>query len=617
MSGVRLRIPLPFRRAEPSSLVAAPVPPHPLPPLRRTWIALYVALAIAGAAAAAFYMGHSAESYIAGVYENHWNALTMRPASEASAWGSQRRAQGALIADVARVARDTQPINVVLRSMVGVHGCIGAWLVTPAGVVRAGAGDASITPATVIESHGRTWAREITSDSAVVRTIAAPRTTYLDVVAPAAAPATSHSASRTASRTTSRAATQLVVLLRFDLARANLPPLMPPDSAAPTPTLAKLRHTLLLARDGDVVRILRVAGGASPALVGRTLRFGALPPDVRAALRGQWAFGRGPGVLDRDVMFSVRTVPGLDWAVLREASYHAVVDAASGGSIGFNRFMGAAIILGVLGVIALAFVVIRLRGAHALSRLRSDFIAGISHEVRTPLAQVRMFAELLHSGRITSPEDVERSLRIIETEAQRLSVLLDDILDFSSRALPGPGAVVDATSNVHAIVRETLEAFAPLAAERNVRVVDDVEGEILAAINPAALRHVITNLVANAVKYGPVGGTVTVSAGASQRGVTICVDDQGVGVPPEERERIWLPFERGRRNLTAHGAGYGIGLAVARELVTRFGGTTRVEDAPGGGARFVVQLPSATVEDAAGTGATAATASRDPLAGAA
>jgi len=588
MSGVHFHMPTPLlariggrlrRPFAARSLLAAPLPPQPLPPIRRTWIMLYAWLAIVAAAAAAFYMGHTTESYIAGVFENHWNALTMRPASEAGAWGSQRGAQGALLAEVAQVASDTHPINVVLQSLVGEHGCIGAWLVTPTGAVRAGAGEDGASPAAVIASHGDAWSREIASDTSILHTVAAPHATYLDVVSPVT--------------TSERSAEPLVVLMRFDLARANLPPLMPRDSAAPTPTLAKLRHTLLLARDGDVVRILRVAGGASPSLVGRTLRYASLPPDVRAAFTGQWAFGRGPGVLDPDVMYSVRAIPGLDWAVVREASYRAVVAAASGGSIGFNRFMGAGVVLAVLGVLALAFVVLRLRSAHALSRLRSDFIAGISHEVRTPLAQVRMFAELLHSRRITSPDDVERSLRIIETEAQRLSVLLDDILDFSSRALPGPGGMVDAITRVRAIVHETLEAFAPLAAERDVRLVDAVDGEMLAAINPAALRHVLTNLVANAVKYGPVGGTVTVSASEVNACVTICIDDEGVGVPVEERERIWLPFERGRRTLSAHGGGYGIGLAVARELVMRFGGTTCVEDAPGGGARFVVQLPVA------------------------
>lgn len=596
MSGVRFRFPSPFRTRGATSLLAAPVPTQPPPRLRRGWIALYVIVTGAIAASVALYMGRTTENYIAGVFENHWSALTTRPAAELSAWGSQRRAQGELLAHVARVARDTHPVNAVLLSMVGSHGCVGAWLVTAIGSERAGVGESGMTAAAVIASHGSGWLREVASDTGDVRTIVAPGVTYLDIVAPVA-------------RTSGRDAPE-AVLLRFDMTRADLPPLLPSDSAAPTPTLAKLRHTLLLARDGDSVRILRVAGGASPSLVQRTLAFATLPPDVRAALNGQWAFGRGAGVLDRDVMFSVRAVPGLQWAVLREASYHAVVDAAAGGSIGFNRFMGAVLVLGTFGVVALAFVVLRLRTAHALSRMRSDFIAGISHEVRTPLAQVRMFAELLHSRRITAPEDVERSLRIIETEAQRLSVLLDDILDFSARAHPTSPAspvAVNATARVHAVVRETLDAFAPLAAERGVRVVDAVDGDHSAAIDPAALRHVLTNLVANAAKYGPANATVTVRAGCADGRVTICVDDEGSGVPAEERERIWLVFERGRRIPETHATGYGIGLAVVRELVTRVGGSTRVEDAPGGGARFVVELPAAAPDTRSPT--------RDPLVG--
>src|SRR5579875_1208901 len=180
------------------------MPAHAVPRIRHSWIALYVWATLTAAAAAAFFLGRSSENYIAGVFENHWSALTTRPAAEASAWESQRRAQGALIAQVAQLARDSHPVNMVLRAMVGQNGCAGAWLVTANGEIRAGTGAPGTTPVDVIRSHRDAWTREMAGDSTLVRTIVAPHATYLDVVAPAGrAPGD---------------AEPIAVLLRFDLA---------------------------------------------------------------------------------------------------------------------------------------------------------------------------------------------------------------------------------------------------------------------------------------------------------------------------------------------------------------------------------------------------------------
>ncbi|HEU4564877.1 MAG TPA: histidine kinase dimerization/phospho-acceptor domain-containing protein, partial [Gemmatimonadaceae bacterium] len=163
----------------------------------------------------------------------------------------------------------------------------------------------------------------------------------------------------------------------------------------------------------------------------------------------------------------------------------------------------------VLGVLALTMGLatiglVQLRREGELARLRSDFIASVSHELRTPLAQVRMFAETLLLGRVRSDEERVRSLQIIDQEARRLTHLVENILQFSRaerrsiRLAPAPVVVAPQ-------VRETVEAFAPVARARRVQVRLELEERARALVDPGALRQILLNLLDNAVKYGPAG----------------------------------------------------------------------------------------------------------------
>jgi len=110
-------------------------------------------------------------------------------------------------------------------------------------------------------------------------------------------------------------------------------------------------------------------------------------------------------------------------------------------------------------------------------------------------------------------------------------------------------------------------------------------------IDAEAWKQVVTNLLDNAVKYGPAGQTVRVSVTAQNGWLRMNVDDQGLGIPAADRERVWDRFQRLERDRGTHRTGSGIGLAIVREIVRRHDGQCRIEDAPGGGARFVVELP--------------------------
>ncbi|HEX6049970.1 MAG TPA: HAMP domain-containing sensor histidine kinase, partial [Gemmatimonadaceae bacterium] len=248
----------------------------------------------------------------------------------------------------------------------------------------------------------------------------------------------------------------------------------------------------------------------------------------------------------------------------------------------------------LLGVLALSAVlatigVMQLRRESELARLRSDFIASVSHELRTPLAQVRMFAETLLLGRVRSDEERLRSLQIVDQEARRLTHLVENILQFS-RAEREAITLAPVAVDLGAQVREAVEAFAPVARSRQVTVQTALASGVVCMVDPGALRQILLNLLDNAVKYGPQGQTVTITLREVGSVARIVVDDEGPGIPMEDRERIWEPYQRLESAVTGAVAGSGIGLAVVAQLVALHGGRVWAENAPGRGARFVVEL---------------------------
>ncbi|HUQ19047.1 MAG TPA: HAMP domain-containing sensor histidine kinase [Gemmatimonadaceae bacterium] len=246
----------------------------------------------------------------------------------------------------------------------------------------------------------------------------------------------------------------------------------------------------------------------------------------------------------------------------------------------------------LLGLLALAaamsFVAVaQIRRETELARLRGDFVSSVSHELRTPLAQIRLYLETMRLGRASTPEQREWSLGHIEREATRLSHLVENVLRFSrmGRADVPPTSLVDVTDELGRIVDE----FQPLASGSRATIEAELVDAPKMLLRPEALRHLLINLLDNAVKYGPSGQTVRVGMALKNGQLLISVSDEGPGIPKEDRELIWRPFWRGRN---AGGAGgSGIGLSVVREIARQHGGDAWVEDSPRGGACFVVAIP--------------------------
>jgi signal transduction histidine kinase len=230
------------------------------------------------------------------------------------------------------------------------------------------------------------------------------------------------------------------------------------------------------------------------------------------------------------------------------------------------------------------------RREYELAALRAEFVSNVSHELRTPLAQIRMFAETLLLGRVRSPEERRRSLEIVDQEARRLTHLVENVLLFS-RAERGAVRLAPEPTELTGLVREVVDGFLPLALARQVTIRTELGEGLVVCVDRNAVRQILLNLLDNAVKYGPPGQTVTVATTAAGDSVRIRVDDQGPGIPPRDRRHVWERFWRLAREEKSAVAGTGIGLAVVHELTAQHGGRAWCEEAPGGGARFLVELP--------------------------
>ena len=353
-------------------------------------------------------------------------------------------------------------------------------------------------------------------------------------------------------------------------------------------------RTSVVARVGDSVAVLASRSNSSKP-VPRMLPWSEVPQHVRTALGGSASSGHGPGLFGVEVIYAASAVSGMPWAVVREMESAEIL-----------HDVNVALLVEELLVVALFFslaflVQNRVRAVQArrtteLTQLRADFVSSVSHELRTPLAQIRMFAELLRKGSMRTPQDADRALRIIEKEASRLTILVDNILNYT-RLRKRAERASSIPTHVTGAVRQTIESFAPLSAERGVHIEADIEPDLWATVDSLGLRQVLLNFLENAVKYGPRDQKVTVGAKALDGIVRVWVDDQGPGVPPSEREAVWRAFYRRKESIAAGATGAGIGLAVVRELVLQSGGSVQVTDAPNGGARFLADLPRAETPD--------------------
>jgi len=242
----------------------------------------------------------------------------------------------------------------------------------------------------------------------------------------------------------------------------------------------------------------------------------------------------------------------------------------------------------VLGVATILLAAARDR---RMSALKSEFVANVSHELKTPLALVRMFGEMLQSGRVASEAKRQEYLDIIVSESERLSSLIENVLDFA-RVERGRQAYDFADGSVGDAVSKAVNVYRHRAESEGVALATDIAPDLpRTRIDDRAIQLAVINLVDNALKYAPASGTVTIrvrSENGAGESIVVRVIDRGPGVPLEDRERIFERFVRGAAGRDAGSGrpvrGSGIGLALVKHIAESHGGRAWVENARSGGA---------------------------------
>lgn len=238
-----------------------------------------------------------------------------------------------------------------------------------------------------------------------------------------------------------------------------------------------------------------------------------------------------------------------------------------------------------------------------LARVREEFLAGVSHELRTPLQSIQLRVEQLLRTRLDDPDNVRRLLEAVRRSVEAETRLVEDLID-SARTTTGTLRLDLRPLRLSAVVREALEASEPSAAAKGVdlRVTLPPASGVELLGDVARLRQVLWNLVSNAIKFTPTGGSVQVAVKELPREVELRVTDTGAGIDAALLARLFDPFTQGEASQRRHG-GLGLGLAISRHIVELHGGRIEAQsDGPGSGATFVIHLPRPnTLEGAAQT----------------
>jgi PAS domain S-box-containing protein len=227
-----------------------------------------------------------------------------------------------------------------------------------------------------------------------------------------------------------------------------------------------------------------------------------------------------------------------------------------------------------------------------LDRVKDEFIALVSHELRTPLTSIRGYLELVaDDAEAAGQTDEQREwLKVIDRNADRLLSLVEDLL-LSAQAHSGSLALSHSEFDAATIVRECAEACAPAAAARGVQLDCVAEPGLLMTGDPGRIGQVIDNLVSNALKFTPSGGRVELVAREHGAGVRIEVADTGMGIPPEEQDRLFDRFFRTARVQSEAIVGAGLGLSIAKAIVEAHNGHIFFRSVAGEGTTFTVFLP--------------------------
>ena len=227
----------------------------------------------------------------------------------------------------------------------------------------------------------------------------------------------------------------------------------------------------------------------------------------------------------------------------------------------------------------------------ALAKLKSDFVSNVSHELRTPLALIRLYAETLELGRIPSAEKKHEYYEIIRKESERLTSLINNILDFS-RIESGKKEYNFRETNVADLVRSTLESYRFEIEQSGFKFEQKIDSDVPPLlVDREAIARSLLNLVNNALKYSLTDKYLGINLYRRNDAVNLEVIDHGIGIPAKEQPKIFEKFYRVGDPLVHNTKGSGLGLSLVCHIVQAHGGEVAVESAPGRGSKFTIILP--------------------------
>ncbi len=338
----------------------------------------------------------------------------------------------------------------------------------------------------------------------------------------------------------------------------------------------------------ELTALVSRMGGTLPAAVAAGEGY-VLRDDKGRTLHQAGSVPQGAGAEGR-VPLSMELLPG--WKVYAYAERATSADRIS---VGGGLLLVGSLLVGIFVVASLAggsLLLWQAQRSGEEARQKASFVANVSHEFKTPLTTIRLYAELLEQGRVSTEERRGDYLRTIGRETQRLARLVNNALDFS-RLEQGRKKFNREALDLAAELARLLDTQMPRFAEAGFALGRDLPAATLpVATDRDAFEQIVLNLLDNACKYAGDGGEVTVQlAPRTGGGAELRVLDRGAGVPAEHRERIFEKFHRVDDTLTAAKHGAGLGLSIARQLARGLGGDLRYEPRQGGGATFILELP--------------------------
>jgi signal transduction histidine kinase len=267
---------------------------------------------------------------------------------------------------------------------------------------------------------------------------------------------------------------------------------------------------------------------------------------------------------------------------------HLVVDTALR-----NQKKWAATLLGVAAVVSFGglFMLHRtLRRERQLNEMKSQFVASVSHELRAPVASIRLMADALEAGKV-APETAKEFHRLIAREGARLSTLVGNVLDHA-RIEQGRKVWKMELCDLTSLVADTVRVMEPLAQEKGITLKQELSS-VEANADADAVQQALVNLLDNAIKFSPKGSLVTITLASDDERYTwhLSVRDEGPGIPREEQSRIFERFYRPGDELRRETQGTGIGLSLVKSIVEAHQGAVTIESEPGKGSTFALTFP--------------------------